>query len=65
VVHYAGWDEGDWRGLDKVLVSLLADEGRRARLAYKGQEWVRKHHTYSHRVNLLIDALRLRGLLSE
>jgi hypothetical protein len=64
-VHYDSWDEGDWRALDKALTLLLADEARRARLARDGQEWVREHHTYGHRVNSLIDALRLRGLLSE
>jgi hypothetical protein len=63
VVHYVGWDEGDWRGLDKALVSLLADDERRARLAYKGQAWVRKHHTYSNRVNELLVELRIRGIL--
>lgn len=52
------WEPWDWKGLTYLIDSLLKDPDRRESLALAGRARVLKDHTYTSRMNTLIDLLR-------
>lgn len=61
--HLEVWDIGDWVGLDKIIAELQADPERRKALSIAGREHVLKHHTYTVRMQQVIDMLKEEGRL--
>jgi hypothetical protein len=55
--HLVCWDVGDWAGLRARIDESLANVALRERIRIQGQDHTRAHHTYSHRVNEVLEVI--------
>ena len=55
--HLEVWDIGDWAALDSLIDELLNDPERRQKLSEAGMNHVRKHHTYTVRMQQVMKML--------
>ncbi len=60
--HYAGYGEDNFEDL---IIHFLTNPEERERIARKGQEEVRKKHTYLHRVRRVIEVVEKSGMLGR
>ncbi len=60
--HLVFWDAGNFSQLDQLIDAYLSDPDERLRISTAGQAHVRAHHTYRHRLVVLLEKL---GLANE
>lgn len=59
----ASWPLGDWDMLDDLIDYFVHDDRRRIEVAESGRATTKAHHTYTKRVEQLVDLLNERGML--
>jgi hypothetical protein len=57
--HYVTFEPGNLSDLYATIDQWLAKPSARIRIAAQGQDFVREHHTYKHRVREMLDVLGL------
>lgn len=63
-VHLRCWEPGDWAHLKELIDYYLRHDSERLQIATQGQQHVKANHTYSHRVEAILEYLRNDGVLS-
>lgn len=61
--HMVMWEAGDWDQLKNLISYYLSHESERLSISRAGHRHVKDHHTYSHRVETILDYLRKDGAL--
>jgi len=61
--HLATWQLGDWETLTELIRHYLANDDERTGIAAAGRAHVLEHHTYTRRMEQVIDTLTTRGML--
>lgn len=59
--HLRFWGAGEFDQLDELIDRYLADPDERLRISTSGQAHVRAHHTYQHRLAVILERLGVTG----